>query len=51
MATSLFEDANLCAIHAKRVMLMDKDIYLATRIHSDPIGLGSLSSYVALEAL
>lgn len=28
----LFEDTNLCAIHAKRVTIMPKDIYLARRI-------------------
>jgi len=28
----LFEDANLCAIHAKRVTLMTRDIHLARRI-------------------
>lgn len=28
----LFEDANLCAIHAKRVTVMPKDIQLARRI-------------------
>ena len=28
----LFEDANLCAIHAKRVTLMAKDMQLAKRI-------------------
>ena len=28
----LFEDANLCAIHAKRVTLMQRDIRLARRI-------------------
>jgi histone H3 len=28
----LFEDANLCAIHAKRVTIMTKDILLARRI-------------------
>lgn len=28
----LFEDANLCAIHAKRVTLMSKDLYLARKI-------------------
>ena len=27
-----FEDANLCAIHAKRVTIMPKDIQLARRI-------------------
>lgn len=29
---SLFEDANLCAIHAKRVTIMVKDMQLARRI-------------------
>lgn len=28
----LFEDANLCAIHGKRVTIMPKDIQLARRI-------------------
>ncbi|KXS17207.1 histone-fold-containing protein [Gonapodya prolifera JEL478] len=28
----LFEDANLCAIHAKRVTIMQKDIHLARRL-------------------
>ena len=28
----LFEDANLCAIHAKRVTIMPKDLHLAARI-------------------
>ncbi|AFR92201.1 histone H3 [Cryptococcus neoformans] len=28
----LFEDANLCAIHAKRVTIMQKDLQLARRI-------------------
>jgi len=32
----LFEDSNLCAIHAKRVTIMPKDIQLARRIRSDP---------------
>ena len=31
----LFEDANLCAIHAKRVTLQPKDIKLALRIRGD----------------
>ena len=31
----LFEDANLCAIHAKRVTLMVKDIQLARRIRGE----------------
>jgi histone H3 len=29
---SLFEDANLCAIHGKRVTIMPKDLHLARRI-------------------
>lgn len=28
----LFQDANLCAIHAKRVPVMPKDMHLAGRI-------------------
>ncbi|KAJ8299906.1 hypothetical protein KUTeg_021425 [Tegillarca granosa] len=31
----LFEDANLCAIHAKRVTIMPKDIWLARKIRGD----------------
>eukprot|EP01053_Blabericola_migrator_P010118 Blabericola_migrator_1__10117@NODE_5625_length_716_cov_1173_408320_g3667_i0_p2_GENE_NODE_5625_length_716_cov_1173_408320_g3667_i0NODE_5625_length_716_cov_1173_408320_g3667_i0_p2_ORF_typecomplete_len140_score31_37Histone/PF00125_24/3_3e46CENPT_C/PF15511_6/3_3e03CENPT_C/PF15511_6/0_00046PAF/PF15715_5/0_00066CENPS/PF15630_6/1_1e04CENPS/PF15630_6/0_00076Bromo_TP/PF07524_13/0_0017TFIID31kDa/PF02291_15/1_1e02TFIID31kDa/PF02291_15/0_65CBFD_NFYB_HMF/PF00808_23/7_4e03CBFD_NFYB_HMF/PF00808_23/0_19_NODE_56 len=31
----LFEDTNLCAIHAKRVTIMPKDILLARRIRGD----------------
>jgi histone H3 len=31
----VFEDANLCAIHAKRVTLMVKDIQLAQRIRGE----------------
>ncbi|KAJ3221853.1 centromeric DNA-binding histone H3-like protein cse4 [Clydaea vesicula] len=33
----LFEDANLCAIHAKRVTIMQKDIRLARRIRGRDI--------------
>lgn len=29
---NLFEDTNLCALHAKRVTIMQKDIQLARRI-------------------
>jgi histone H3 len=32
---SLFEDTNLCAIHAKRVTIMPKDIQLARRIRGE----------------
>ena len=31
----LFEDTNLCGIHAKRVTIMPKDIQLARRIHGE----------------
>ncbi len=31
----LFEDTNLCAIHAKRVTIMPKDVQLARRIRSE----------------
>ena len=31
----LFEDSNLCAIHAKRVTIMPKDMQLARRIRGD----------------
>ncbi|AAK39816.1 Histone H3 (nucleomorph) [Guillardia theta] len=34
---NLFEDTNLCAIHAKRVTIMPKDIYLARRIRGEMI--------------
>ena len=33
--TSLFEDVNLCAIHARRVTIMPKDMLLAARIRND----------------
>ena len=32
---SVFEDTNLCAIHAKRVTIMPKDIQLARRIRGE----------------
>ncbi|KAI0068535.1 histone-fold-containing protein [Artomyces pyxidatus] len=35
----LFEDANLCAIHAKRVTLMARDIQLARRIRGPWAGI------------
>ncbi len=31
----LFEDTNLCAIHAKRVTIMPKDIHLARRLRGE----------------
>lgn len=36
----LFEDTNLCAIHAKRVTIMQKDVQLARRIRGSWGGLG-----------
>ncbi|KAI6087546.1 histone-fold-containing protein [Hypoxylon rubiginosum] len=36
----LFEDSNLCAIHAKRVTIMQKDIQLARRIRGVWGGVG-----------
>ena len=32
---SLFEDTNLCALHAKRITIMPKDIQLARRIRGE----------------
>ena len=32
---ALFEDSNLCAIHAKRVTIMPRDIQLARRIRGE----------------
>jgi len=34
---SLFEDTNLCAIHAKRVTIMPKDLQLARRIRGERV--------------
>jgi len=34
---SLFEDTNLCAIHARRVTVYPKDMVLARRIRGDPL--------------
>ena len=31
----LIEDTNLCAIHAKRITIMPKDIQLASRIRGE----------------
>ena len=33
---SLFEDAQLCAIHAKHITILDRDIQLAKKIRIDP---------------
>jgi len=33
----LFEDTNLCAIHAKHVTIMPQDFQLAQRIRSEPL--------------
>lgn len=32
---NIFEDSNLCAIHAKRVTIMTKDLMLARRIRGE----------------
>ena len=32
---ALFEDTNLCAVHAKRVTIMPKDLQLARRIRGE----------------
>ena len=34
---SLFEDTNLCAIHAKRVTITSKDMYLARRVRGERV--------------
>jgi histone H3/H4 len=34
----MFEDTNLCAIHAKRVTIMPRDIHLAQRIRGQNFG-------------
>uniref|UniRef100_A0A452ZPF2 Core Histone H2A/H2B/H3 domain-containing protein n=1 Tax=Aegilops tauschii subsp. strangulata TaxID=200361 RepID=A0A452ZPF2_AEGTS len=34
----LFEDTNLCAIHAKHFTIMSKDIQLACHIRGESIG-------------
>lgn len=39
---SLFEDTNLCAIHAKRVTIMTRDLQLAKRIRGDRFWSNSL---------
>ena len=40
----LFEDTNLCAIHAKRVTIMPKDMTLARRIRGEAVG-GKTKTY------
>uniref|UniRef100_A0ABI7Y759 H3 clustered histone 10 n=1 Tax=Felis catus TaxID=9685 RepID=A0ABI7Y759_FELCA len=45
----LFEDTNLCAIHAKRVTIMPKDIQLARRIRGERASIletGSTGQYL-----
>ena len=32
---SVLEDSNMCAIHAKRVTVMPRDMQLATRLRGD----------------
>ncbi len=38
LQVGLFDDTNLCAIHAKRVTVMPKDMQLATRLRNDRCG-------------
>ncbi len=33
---SLLEDNNLCAIHAKRITILPRDMQLVKQIHGDP---------------
>ncbi|XP_067614904.1 uncharacterized protein [Eurosta solidaginis] len=47
----LFEDTNLCAIHAKRVTIMPKDIQLARRIRGPKCGANDLKSYRPISLL
>ena len=35
MQVGLFEDCNICAVHAKRVTIMPADMSLARRIRGD----------------
>lgn len=35
----LFEDTNLCCIHAKRVTIMPRDIQLSLRIRGEQVGI------------
>jgi histone H3 len=35
----LFEDTNLCAIHARRVTIMPKDMQLARRVRGEPLSM------------
>ena len=43
---SLFEDTNLCAIHAKRVTIMSKDLQLAKRIRGDRFWLSETLNWI-----
>ncbi|KAF9809276.1 hypothetical protein SFRURICE_015739, partial [Spodoptera frugiperda] len=45
----LFEDTNLCAIHAKRVTIMPKDIQLARRVRGERAKNKSRSSRAGLQ--
>lgn len=41
----LFEDTNMCAIHAKRVTIMVKDVKLARRIRGEKFAATDYSKY------
>ena len=40
---ALFEDTNLCAIHARRVTIMVRDMQLARRLRGEKLGTGLAS--------
>ena len=42
----LFEDTNLCAIHAKRVTIFPKDVQLVRRIRGDATQYGPVSKSI-----
>jgi len=44
--TGLFEDVNLCAIHAKRVTIMQKDMILARRLRGDENTIWGLGLHI-----
>merc|ERR1719316_2376778 len=47
----LFEDTNLCAIHAKRVTIMPKDIQLARRLRGEKMTRKAPSGYSRVQAV
>ena len=39
LQVGIMEDTQLCAIHAKRITIMQKDMQLARRIRGDPYNM------------